>query len=625
MATRIVCTLLVYLLVGVAVQAEPVKIDDAINPRGMISASISPDGRNIAAVIYNGTNYRLVLIDTSTLESRKLLDGRYGQTRFYHYVKAPRSVTWVGSETMAVDYGMEAGAVDLAGRQIRSLGERIIGPAERGEKESTRVLVYRDVDEGDIAICDARAGNCSGFSYPKGKPLQWAFDKKGKLRAVTLVNSQFWHDVSTVSNWYKPEGEAEWIKLAEFSITDDYWVPLYVPDEPDTLVIRSRTGRDTYALFNYDVKKRQQGEMLAGHPTQDILSYDGIDQGAFDYVATGGAIPSQVWFDASWAQMQKLVDSLLPNRINNLDGDPKRHLLIRSYGDVDPGTWYFFDVQRKRLVEIGRVNVSVKPEQMLHTEVVSYKAPDGLEIPAYLTRPSPTTRSAPAVVLIHGGPRDRDTWGWNAEVQLLASRGYVVLQPQFRGSTGFGRKFEEAGYGQWGRAMQDDVTAGVRYLIDKGIVDPKRICIVGASYGGYAALWGLVKTPDLYRCGVSFAGVSDIGSMFSDLSDRSLNKVTREIMLRRIGDKKMSDQLFDPVSPLKHASAIKVPVLLFHGEDDERVPISHSERMKRAMEENDKDVQLIVFAHEGHGLSYTKNERRYFTELLEFLEKHIGH
>jgi hypothetical protein len=163
MATRIVCTLLVCLLVGVAVQAEPVKIDDAINPRGMISASISPDGRNIAAV----------------------------------------------------------------------------------------------------------------------------------------------------------------------------------PDEPDTLVIRSRTGRDTYALFNYDVKKRQQGEMLAGHPAQDILSYDGIDQGAFDYVATGGAIPSQVWFDASWAQMQKLVDSLLPNRINNLDGDPKRHLLIRSYGDLIRGRGIF--------------------------------------------------------------------------------------------------------------------------------------------------------------------------------------------------------------------------------------------------------------------------------------------
>jgi dipeptidyl aminopeptidase/acylaminoacyl peptidase len=622
---RILYILLVSLFVALPLQAEPLKIDDAIDPRGMVSASLSPDGRNIAAVIYNGTNYGLVLIDTTTLETRKLLEGRYGQTRFLHYVKAPRSVTWAGSETLAVDYGFEAGAVDLAGRQIRSLGERIIGPAERGEKESTKVLVFSDVDDGDIAICDARAGKCSGFSYPKGKPLHWAFDKKGNLRAVTLVNSQFWNDVSIVSNWYKPEGRDDWVKLAEFSITEDYWLPLYAPDEPDTLVIRSRVGRDTYALFNYDTKERRQGEMLAGHPTQDIVSFDGVDQSAFNYVSTGGALPSQVWFDANWAQMQKLVDTLLPGRINNLEGDPARQLLIRSYGDADPGTWYFFDVVKKKLVEIGRVQVAVKPEQMLRTEVISYKAPDGLDIPAYLTRPSPTGRFAPAIVLIHGGPRDRDTWAWNAEVQLLASRGYVVFQPQFRGSTGFGRKFEEAGYGQWGRAMQDDITAGVGYLVQQGIVDPKRICIVGASYGGYAALWGLVKTPDLYRCGVSFAGVSDIGSMFSDFSDRSRNKISRELMLSRIGDRKMGDQLFDPVSPLKHAAEIKVPVLLFHGEDDERVPTSHSTRMKRALEESHKDVQLILFQNEGHGLSYTKNERIYFTELLKFLDKHIGH
>jgi dipeptidyl aminopeptidase/acylaminoacyl peptidase len=485
--------------------------------------------------------------------------------------------------------------------------------------------VYSDVDDNEIASCDARTGKCTKFSHPKGTPTKWAFDRKGNLRAVSLLNSQFWHDVSTVTNWYKPDGQDEWVKLEEFKVTDDYWEPLYVPDEPDTLVIRSRAGRDTYALFNYNVKQRRHGEMLAGHPTQDIVSFKGIDQSAFNYVATDGMLPSQVWFDIAWVQMQKLVDSLLPKRINILSGDPKRSVLIRSYADVDPGTWYFFDVQQKKLVEIGRVRPSVKPEQMLGTDVVWYKAQDGLQIPAYLTRPGLAPKPAPTVVLIHGGPTDRDRWAWDPEVQLLANRGYLVFQPQFRGSRGFGRKFEEAGYGQWGKAMQDDITSGVAYLVEQGLADPKRICIVGASYGGYAALWGLVKTPDLYRCGVSFAGVTDIDYMFSDFSDRSRNKVSRELMLNRIGDKRMSSQLFDPVSPLKHAADIKVPVLLFHGDSDERVPLAHSKKMRDALEENKKSVRLIVFDNEGHGLRYTRNELAYFTELLKFLDDNIGH
>ena len=145
----------------------------------------------------------------------------------------------------------------------------------------------------------------------------------------------------------------------------------------------------------------------------------------------------------------------------------------------------------------------------------------------------------PAVILIHGGPWVRDYWGWNPEVQLLAAHGYVVFQPQFRGSTGFGNHFRMAGYQQWGKSMQDDITAGVEYLIKEGIVDQNRICIVGASYGGYAALWGLVKTPDLYRCGISFAGVSDIADMLDDNSDTNRSKLGREFQVKLVGENKV--------------------------------------------------------------------------------------
>jgi len=450
-----------------------------------------------------------------------------------------------------------------------------------------------------------------------------AFDKNGDLRAVTVMNTSLFKTGATVANWYKAAGSQTWTRLAEFGVDEDYWVPIYVPDEPNALVVSSRIGRDTRALFHYDIAANRQTELLAGHPTQDIVSFAGIDKASLDYVATAAMTREQIWFEPDWAGMQKQIDVLLPGRINLIAGDPRRAVLVRSYSDVDPGTWYYFDIAKKSLVLVGKVRTDIDPQRMRPMEIVSYKAADGLSIPAYLTRPANQAGPAPMVVLIHGGPLARDRWGWDADVQVLADRGYLVFQPQFRGSSGFGRKFEQAGFGEWGKAMQDDITEGVRYMVAQGIADPRRICIVGASYGGYAALWGLVKTPDLYRCGISFAGVTDIGYLFTDWSDSRFDKAARQLMMRQIGDKSMSAQLFDPVSPLKHASGIQAPVLLMHGSEDERVPIGHGRRMRDALEANGKKVTWIVFDGEGHGLYYQRNQIAYYKAMFDFLGKHL--
>lgn len=257
-------------------------------------------------------------------------------------------------------------------------------------------------------------------------------------------------------------------------------------------------------------------------------------------------------------------------------------------------------------------------------EMLRYAAEDGLSIPAFLTRPADDMRGAPLVVLIHGGPAVRDYWDWNQEVQVLAANGYAVFQPQFRGSSGFGKRFEPAGYGQWGLSMQDDISAGVRHLIKQGIADPRRICIVGASYGGYAALWGLVKTPELYQCGVSYAGVVDIAFMAKDGSDASDSKVARELSMLRVGDTRANQARFDQVSPLKHASRIMAPVLLMHGDSDQRVPIEHGEKMKTAMKDNGKAFEWLSFKYGGHGLRSRAEHKLYYDTLLKFLDKHIG-
>lgn len=613
-------------LAGRPAQASPLTIEQAVEPTGTLAVSLSPDGKHLASIIYNGTNHGLLLHDTADMSAKLLSFGKRVQEGFWDFHKAPRNVTWVGNDLLAVDYGVEAETINLQGKKVAELGQSVIGPAEGGDPLSTRLLVYTDADDGDMALVDGRSGDSRKFKYPKGKLIQAAFDRKGELRAVTVVNSEFWRDASTVTNWYRPSAGAAWQKLADFKVTDEYWLPVYVPDEPDTIVVSSRLGRDTYALFNFDTARLLIGDMLAGHPTQDILSVGGIDQGAFDRVTTRGMRPQDIWFDPVWSGVQRAVDVVLPNRGNRLSGDPKGKVLVYSSGDQDAGSWYLLDMQSKALRLVARRQPATADADLRPMEIIAYAADDGTEVPAFLTRPAarPGEAAGPLVVLIHGGPTARDYWGWNAEVQLLAARGYTVFQPQFRGSSGFGRRFEQAGFGQWGLAMQDDITAGVRHLVDRKIADPDRICIVGASYGGYAALWGLAKTPGLYRCGVSFAGIADIEFMFNDSSDRVGNKVTRQHMLARIGDVRSNKERFDQVSPLKHADRIVAPVLLMHGEDDERVPIAHSKKMRKALELHGKKVEWLAFEEEGHGLRFIRNETAYYEKLLAFLDKYLG-
>ena len=599
--------------------------EEIFDPSGIALARLSPDGRHIASIVYEGLNVEVLLSEVDTMKARTLVQDRVVDKGYAIYNKVPRGLTWVGNDLIAVDYGMEAETINLDGQVVVKLGDFVIGRAERDNPESTGLLVCTDREDGDVALIDGRTGSKRRFNLPGGgKPLRWAFDRHGELRAVTMVNSAFWKDVSTVSNWYKDDAGSEWRKLEEFGVAEDYWLPLYVPDEPNSLVVQSRQGRDTYAVFRYDTSTRQRGEMLAGHPTLDVVSTGGGESQSYLGVRTGGLLPQQLWFDLAWNRMQRSIDAALPHRVNTLSGDPSNLMLVRSYSDTDPGIWYLLDTHKMGLYQIGRVKTSVDPARMRPMETIKYAAPDGLIIPAFLTRPAKASGPMPLVVAIHGGPAVRDYWGWRHEVQVLAAHGYAVFQPQFRGSSGFGRKFEQAGYGQWGLAMQDDITAGVQYLIAAGIADPKRICIYGASYGGYAALWGLVKTPDLYRCGVSFAGVSDIEYMFADASDRNANKVSRELMQSRIGDASQNKERFEQVSPLRHADRIKVPVLLMHGERDERVPISHANKMKQALEQYHKQVEWLSFPGEGHGLAYLGNQALYFSTLLAFLDKYIG-
>lgn len=612
---------------GAAAAAAPAPVVFADLPHlpGLTFARLSPDGKSIAVIKFSAGEHNVMLADVADLKFKQVAGTKNGRDGFWTFSKIPISVQWISDDLLAINYNKGADAITLDGKFVANLGDRVIHKLPGSDPASPVVLSYSDLDDNSLARVQARTGRKEHLSFPmRGTPMVYAFDAKGEPRAVTMIDSSFWRDATTVTNWYKPPGKQDWQKLDESGVSDDYWTPVYVPADENTIYISSRKGRDTYAIFAYDTRTKTIGEMLAGHPSLDILSALGINRAAFEHVSTSGMRPSQVWFNPVMATLQKSVDKVFPNHVNILQGDTQDKVLVYSYSDVDSGAWYILDVAAMALRHVGSYHATLKHDAMRPMTSISYAAKDGLTVPAFLTLPATASRPLPTVVMIHGGPAHRDEWAFDVEVQMLAARGYAVFQPQFRGSTGFGRKYEQAGYGQWGLAMQDDITSGVEYLVRQGITDPKRICIYGASYGGYAALWGLVKTPELYRCGISFAGVVDLDLSFRDHSDAASDKTGAELMRHRIGDPKLNRQQFGQVSPLKHAGRIVAPVLLMHGEVDRRVPIVHGEKMRDALKQSGKQVEWLSFADEGHGISTRRNRHAYFNAITAFLEKHIG-
>jgi dipeptidyl aminopeptidase/acylaminoacyl peptidase len=254
---------------------------------------------------------------------------------------------------------------------------------------------------------------------------------------------------------------------------------------------------------------------------------------------------------------------------------------------------------------------------------IIYQSRDGLLIPGYLTLPKGVPgKNLPAVVLPHGGPWARDAWGFNPVLQFLANRGYAVLQMNFRGSTGFGRKFWEISFKEWGRKMQDDVTDGARWLISEGIADPKRVGIYGGSYGGYVVLAGLAFTPDLYACGADYVGVANLFTILETIPPYW--EPMRQMMYEMMGDPEQDEDLMRAVSPVFHAEAIKAPLLIAQGAQDPRVKKAESDQMVEALRKRGVAVPYMVKENEGHGFRNEENRFEFYRALEQFLGKYLG-
>ena len=302
-----------------------------------------------------------------------------------------------------------------------------------------------------------------------------------------------------------------------------------------------------------------------------------------------------------------------------------RFWLFGVKAPTEPGAYYVFDRQTGGMTLVANRHPELTADKLAPMEAFKYRARDGMEIPAYLTQPqgAPTGKPLPLIVMPHGGPEARDSLDFDIWAEFFATRGYLVLQPNFRGSSGYGRKYAQAGYGQWGGKMNDDITDGVQQLIKSGRVDKDRICIFGASFGGYAALYGGARTPELYKCVASFAGVADLNALVNWEHATKGHEGRYHYAMRSIGDPSREGARLTAASPVTYAAGYKPPVLLIHGADDESVPVAQSKMMQAALGKAGKDVRLVVFPHEGHTDWTPTDEQAALTEIAAFIESHI--
>jgi len=389
------------------------------------------------------------------------------------------------------------------------------------------------------------------------------------------------------------------------------------------MLSNQRTGR--YALYRFNYATRTLGELVFESPTNDIDRYAMTADGRRLLYAEYTDEREQVhWFDPEMARLQRRLDAALPTRRNRMVSwsDDRRTIVVRANDSNDPGSFYIYLPAERTLSPYVTQFPDLKPDRLAITEYIHYPARDGLEIPAYLTLPrGRVAQGLPLVILPHGGPFEvRDALEFDPEVQLLANRGYAVLQPNFRGSGGYGEDFSNKGYGQWGRAMQDDLDDGMDWLVRRGIADPARVCIFGSSYGGYAALWGAIRNPERYRCAVSFAGVTDLQRQLSYGNRFFIAKRYQKDWRDRI--KGMGGFDLTSVSPLQQVARLRVPVLLAHGLKDPVVPYRQSSDFVAALRAAGKPVEFYSYADEGHGLGKPEDLQDWLDRLDAFLARY---
>lgn len=645
------------LLTSFQVQAAPAPLEVYAALPGVSSARLSPDGKLLALIApVKGLNTLVVWDLDGKEKSRTLPTGDFEPEWFVwksnqrliaglrsYSMRLPMEPT-IDTRLIALDADGNKGIplvnADLFKTYIPQIQDKIVSLLPSDENhilmelpaiqrnlqfhtETSGTTQYGRLDSEikypEVVRVDVNTGHLETIAHQHGKVVSWNADAAGNVRLGREINGK------QIDFQVRGLAEDSWHTIQSFEINKGrvFRPVAFVDGDPNRLYVLSNHDKGFTALYEFDVTTDTFIRTVAANPhgSVEALVKDGHLIG---YRLFNNSSP--VYLDAAYAREAKVINTALPdsrNDITDISTDGKRVLVMVTKGNEPPAFWLMDRSKgRPELTPVTETYPDLEPNQIAPTQLVSYKARDGLEIPALLTLPpgyiyGSGNAPLPFVVLPHGGPTAHDNAGFDYQVQFLATRGYGVLQPQFRGSTGHGAAFEVAGQRQWGLAMQDDVTDGTLWLVKQKLADPARIAILGTSYGGYSALMGAVKEPELYRCAVAIAPVTDLVL----LRDRLAYFTFSDVNIPPIGT---DSDVLEKTSPAHNAERIRIPLLLVHGRKDYTVPVAHTEKMDEALRKAGKHAEVLYLDEADHYLSRANDRLATLKALEKFLATNLS-
>jgi dipeptidyl aminopeptidase/acylaminoacyl peptidase len=628
--------------------AERIPLEAFFRDPILSDVQLSPSGKHLAAFRSENGKRSIVILDATSGDIRGLLQtGDARVSRFW----------WANDERILFNNllrgGLERrlGAIDIDGKNLLDAAKHLDPGAGLSSawdqrygdeiidllpEDPRKILVgYLGFRSGQLHTSylftlDVYSGRTSRVAGAEKRVQGWITDPSGVPRIA-------WGKKQDRPFFlYRESQSAAWLELAQpRSFVAGDFLPLATSADPKKIYAAARVEGDLRAIHLFDTGNRSFARLFRGEgiDVDGPLLFSAGGQGS-ELIGVGYRDDHRrvFWIDPDWKRQMAAVDAALPGRVNRPLSRTRddRKLVIRAVSDHHPAAHYVLERDGRGLVFVGSEYPGLDPARLTEVRAVSYEARDGLRIPAFLTVPRGSeSKPGPAIILVHGGPQGRVDREFDPEVQFFASRGWAVLQPNFRGSTGYGRRHERSGHGQWGLAMQDDISDGVRWLVEQGIADPRRICIYGSGYGGYSALMGLIRTPELYRCGASYGGVSNLVDL---LDDEAASGSVADL----IGGPGRDHEKLRQVSPELRAAEIRNPVFLAHGTDDRVVRVRQTQNMARALERAGKPHELLVLDGEINarrpdwliddeldGFWYEASRLEFYRRLEAFLSKHL--
>ncbi len=516
-------------------------------------------------------------------------------------------------------YGVNLDGTDLKGLTVfEKVRTEFIDDLKDVENEIIVGLNQRDPTVFDPYRLNVVSGEMTMLAENPGNIVGWMTDHEGKLRVA------FANDGVNQTILYRETEADTFVPVLTTSFKETVSPSFFTFDNKMVYAL-SNIGRDKTALVLFDIANGKEQEVLFETQEADLdgVSYSRKDKKLL-MVSWTTDKRKEHFFDEETKALKAYVEGKLPGYQIAVGGFNKNEdkYIIRTYSDRSRGAYYYFEKNTKELTKLADLSPWLNENDLCEMKPISYTSRDGLTIPGYLTLPKGVkAEKLPVVINPHGGPWARDYWGFNPEVQFLANNGYAVLQMNFRGSTGYGKAFWEASFKQWGRTMQDDISDGVKWLIDQGIADPKRVAIYGGSYGGYATLAGLTLTPELYAAGVDYVGVSNMFTFMKTVPPYW--KPMLDMFYEMVGNPQADSLMLAEVSPALQADKIVAPLFVAQGANDPRVNKDESDQMVAALKARGIDVEYMVKENEGHGFRNEENRFDFYRAMIAFLDKHL--